>query len=292
MKLSQIFQPLWLTTLCVVVFTRAMYGAETFTTESYIGGLGFDDRNAGAREPGVDTKQLHVEQRPAAADPEGNWGPLVEGVQVSLRFQKGTYEIGEKFFAVFIVRNTSTQVVSVHLSNDPFDDLSLIRFTVQRDQSLVQQAPRPKSDIPSGGPSVIGPKQQLRFLLRMDRQLDFSQPGEYAITASRKVRCSDEKGIIEPTSGTAILRIVEKAPTVSREAIPSPTNDPVLPVNSNLQVMPRTNSQASSPPHPSPPPSTETSQDKRRHLLGWAVGGLALSLVLIFYFLARKKSSR
>jgi hypothetical protein len=51
------------------------------------------------------------ESLPAKDFPDGNWGELTNGIQLSLRFDKQAYTNGEKITAILLVRNTTNRLI-------------------------------------------------------------------------------------------------------------------------------------------------------------------------------------
>ena len=51
------------------------------------------------------------ESRPAKQDPEGHWGEMTNGIQMSLRFEKQTFTNGEPIDGVVLIRNVTNQPV-------------------------------------------------------------------------------------------------------------------------------------------------------------------------------------
>src|SRR3954471_23859078 len=45
------------------------------------------------------------ESQSAEQDPDGHWGEITNGLQLSLRFEKGEYQVGEPLTAVVLLRN-------------------------------------------------------------------------------------------------------------------------------------------------------------------------------------------
>src|SRR5215472_4660471 len=61
------------------------------------------------------------ESRPAKEDPEGNWGAVNEGFQLSIRLSKSTFTNGEPVVATIILRNVHDKPLTYYVFY-PFDD--------------------------------------------------------------------------------------------------------------------------------------------------------------------------
>ena len=60
------------------------------------------------------------ESLPSKDFPEGNWGEVINGLQLSLRFDKQTYTNGEKITAIMLIRNTTNQAIR-YLNDFPIE---------------------------------------------------------------------------------------------------------------------------------------------------------------------------
>lgn len=145
------------------------------------------------------------EGRPAEEDPEGHWSPVLEGFQLSLRFSKQEYVIGEPVTAILLKRNTLYEPVEWRGSSSAAEGFS---FLIVNEQLRA---------LPSLAEPIIGgssrsqrleARTQRRFILDLAKEYDLSRPGTYSVSASHHV-FSREKGISVPQqSGTALIRLV------------------------------------------------------------------------------------
>jgi hypothetical protein len=89
------------------------------------------DDTAGIMFIGENTAKVHhdelVEQAkklktreslPAKDFPEGNWGEIANGIQLSLRFTKTIYTNGEPIEAIVLLRNVTNQIIKLNFYRD------------------------------------------------------------------------------------------------------------------------------------------------------------------------------
>ena len=77
----------------------------------------------------IQKAQREQESRPSKEDPGGNWGPVVEGFQLSLRFEKETYTNGEPVRAYVLLRNVSDRSLVYPFEGGPDErELALMLF--------------------------------------------------------------------------------------------------------------------------------------------------------------------
>lgn len=67
--------------------------------------------------------------RPAEDDPEGNWGQISEGFQLSIRLSKNTFTNGEPVSASILLRNVSDKPLTYYVSIPKDDEM---KFFVKR----------------------------------------------------------------------------------------------------------------------------------------------------------------
>ena len=147
------------------------------------------------------------ESKPEDKDSDGHWGMAEEGLRLSLRFARSQYTNGEPIVAKVLLRNVARQKLECENVLGPEWDF---HFAVWRGPNGRLQEDR--SGEPSG---TTGAKHQLvylrtqrRFLIRLDGRFDFTAPGIYSIVVKTKVPKADKQGLVEISSGTAQLEVL------------------------------------------------------------------------------------
>jgi hypothetical protein len=158
--------------------------------------------------------------RPAAEDPEGNWGQACQGFQMGLRFEETSFEAGERILATLVMRNVShgdrlcfwstdqlqhleATVIDSQNRSIPRKDLLQTdntqkpRTFQERLQTLAQ---RQRGFILDSGFQ----RKEIRDLIEM---FDL-RPGSYTVSAKRSF-CS-RQGTNYIHSATAAFRILEQ----------------------------------------------------------------------------------
>jgi hypothetical protein len=112
------------------------------------------------------------ESRPANQDPEGHWGEIENGLQISLRFEKKTFTNGEPIDALLFVRN---------VTNKPLAYLPLTQILATKDGKPVSQKRANNGEIFVSTPmsDTIFPQTQKKKRERLDQLFDLTQSGEY-----------------------------------------------------------------------------------------------------------------
>ncbi|HZQ47592.1 MAG TPA: hypothetical protein VFC07_11300 [Verrucomicrobiae bacterium] len=159
------------------------------------------------------------ECRPAAQDPEGNWGPVVEGFQLSVRFEKESYKIGEPVTATVLIRDAVQKRVFYRdfefdprgvRTDSPLCNLSVLDEQQKRVPRL-QKEPQDVADGPHR-PRVLNPGTQHKYEIKLDGRFNLTQPGKYFISAKRQVHKLSGDGYSEITSGVATIKLATAQP--------------------------------------------------------------------------------
>src|SRR5207247_4417721 len=79
----------------------------------------------------LDPKKLEVARmskfsRPPGEDPQGNWGVVSEGFQMSVRFDKESFVVGEPIVATVVIRNVSDRPLWYWISVPDLDSIIVI----------------------------------------------------------------------------------------------------------------------------------------------------------------------
>jgi len=169
-------------------------------------------------EEQIENAKHAKESRPAEQDPEGNWGPVAEGFQFSLRFEKDAYTNGEPISACVILRNVSDRVLKY-----PYEytaDEREISFVLSRGEDRVygkydvrpgasfQERVRSLRTDPGGiRPSPVG--SQHKSLVNLNQIYGLTTSGEYHVQAMHKIPTSNLTSMTNVASGKATFRIFD-----------------------------------------------------------------------------------
>jgi hypothetical protein len=130
----------------------------------------------------VQEAQKSRESLPSDQFPEGNWGPVTNGFQLSLRLEKTSFAKGEPIPTLLLLHNASTNVlkyarVSVAGQDGP------IGFMVSGPSGIIRPAPTDGIDVVSSSEASLAPRTQRKFVERLDRRFDLQSPGTYTVYA-------------------------------------------------------------------------------------------------------------
>lgn len=123
------------------------------------------------------------ESRPCETDSDGHWGEDVFGFRIGLRLAKRSFTNGEPVEAIVLLRNVSGKTRHFPVPHGEPTGFQAI-FNGKRE---MRSEP--------GGGRPINAKQwemwaqsQKRFVIRVDRRLDMSQPGKYIVWAQMETK--------------------------------------------------------------------------------------------------------
>lgn len=156
------------------------------------------------------------ESRPAQEDPEGHWGPVQEGFQLSLRFEKASFTNGQPVVACLILRNVSDR--RLRYSQSYYGSEADWRLILMRDQDRVygRDEPKPGASFAerlkgihqgSYGSWPLEAGTQRRFFLDLNKVFDLATNGEYVVQVVRTVPSLDKTSEKEVVSGKVTFRI-------------------------------------------------------------------------------------
>jgi hypothetical protein len=132
----------------------------------------------------IETAKTNCESWPAKDFPEGNWGELTNGVQVSLRFDKRTYTYQEPIQAIVLVRNYTNRAIVLNGYNEV--SLGRINYLVFGASSKIIDSKLKYTGIrmPSAGfIDTIYAGLQSRYVDCLNKSYDLTN-GNYLIQAS------------------------------------------------------------------------------------------------------------
>ena len=162
----------------------------------------------------IEEAEHAIECQPAEQDSQGNWGQSDHGYQISVRFAKQSFVLGEPIIATVIFRNLTNGYLSAPVSLPRFDTQVLV--TNQKGEPL-----RPKEEEASGlnefqkklrkliqDPKYfhVMPRAQVKLQVNINDLFEFTAPQVYHV----QIRYSNmtQNGFGEVHSGSATIRIV------------------------------------------------------------------------------------
>ncbi len=156
------------------------------------------------------------ESRPSEADPEGNWGEVTEGFQLSIRLEKEVFTNGEPVNATVILRNVSGRPLKYEVMYGADDG---IKLNLLKGESRVAVTNNPTGTnfldrlrtIRSGSMGIYTspPGTQRKFTKRIDQGFDLTSTGGYVVTAKRTVPSTNAAAFKNAVSGSARFRIAD-----------------------------------------------------------------------------------
>lgn len=144
---------------------------------------------------------------PAEEDSKGNWGMPLEGMQLSFRLEKYSYEVGEPIKALILLRNLSLQDASWRGTRGTEEDYTF--FISQTNGSMVsRRKANPFVTDVSGHSIDVASRSQNAYWIDLDIAYDLTVPGTYQIYLARKVPRRIESGAVELRSSSATLTLL------------------------------------------------------------------------------------
>ncbi len=122
----------------------------------------------------IEEAKLSLESRPATQDPEGNWGDVVDGIQVSLRVRSSTFTNGEPITAIMLVRN---------VTNGPVAHYRPAYVTISKNGEALERKGHRGLQIFGNPLTNLFPQTQHRYLETLNKEYDLSENGEYTVQA-------------------------------------------------------------------------------------------------------------
>jgi hypothetical protein len=122
------------------------------------------------------------ESLPAEQFPEGNWGPVTNGFQLSLRFEKIRFARGEPIVAAMLLRNTSTNILKYRVASITGRD-GPIGFVVSDAGGAVKPVPTGETAIISSSVAVLAPSTQHKYVEQLNKRFDLQKSGCYTVYA-------------------------------------------------------------------------------------------------------------
>ena len=115
------------------------------------------------------------ESRPAAQDPEGNWGEATNGFQMSIRFANTNYSVGEPVTAVVLIRNIAQKSETY---------IRPVRIIAAKNGSVLKRKnDKGPFEITMPPQTSLFPQTQHRYGIEINNDYNLSESGEYTFQA-------------------------------------------------------------------------------------------------------------
>jgi hypothetical protein len=163
------------------------------------------------------------ETLPATEDTNGNWGPVTNGLQLSVRFTRGgKYTIGDIIPVMVVLRNLQPSVRTLLLTNS---SSLFMGYALRGTNGYLPKRKgegRPRMTDYASMPSpryglsnwTFNARSEKVVVIDLNKFFDLSQPEEYSVQAVCRVYSPATKlPLYEVSSGTTSFRIVEKPST-------------------------------------------------------------------------------
>lgn len=166
----------------------------------------------------IESAQHAKDSRPAEEDPKGHWGPVQDGFQLSLRFEKDSFTNGEPITACVILRNVSDKPLTYPYEYSP--DEREITFFLLRDgvrlYSIYDERPGATFQerlralrTGHGWTRVSPPGTQRKFFIKLNDIFNLTTNGQYVASAKRTVQKVGSREEAQVESGKATFRITD-----------------------------------------------------------------------------------
>jgi hypothetical protein len=174
------------------------------------------------------------ESRPADNDPEGNWSAPINGVQLSIRFEKTVFRLGEPIMTHVIFRNIGDVPLKRTFASGKGFVSKLCGFIVTRDDREPVERTG-EQHLTSVKERTLYPKAQWKSPVILNEMFKMDTPGSYHITGMTGVGKPPE----EIRTATVLVQVVADASLSKDPAVVTPNSPPALPAIPNV-VTPRT----------------------------------------------------
>jgi hypothetical protein len=161
-----------------------------------------------------------IDSGPVENDPNGNWGKVLEGFQLSIRFNKFSFTNGEPITAMVTLRNVTNKLLWYPVSYGEDTETTFVLMKGQ-DQVLRKDEPHGTNFFDrvravhrgSEGSWASPVGTQRKFPFELNTIYDLNTNGEYLVQAKRKIPNIAQNAVVEITSGRATIQIITKGKT-------------------------------------------------------------------------------
>jgi hypothetical protein len=159
----------------------------------------------------IQEAQRANESRPAHQDPEGHWGKVTDGFQLSLRFGKYEFTNGEPVTATILMRNVSGKPLTYPIQS-VIGQPSPIYVSVWKDERQLRlKRDDPVTIVRFASNVTLQPRTQHKYRLQLDKFYDLRANGPYSVRA--------EYGSSAGTGGYAVRASGQEAITSQKVTI-------------------------------------------------------------------------
>jgi hypothetical protein len=135
----------------------------------------------------VETKKIEEalnskESRPASQDPEGHWGQVLDGFQLSLRFEKQDFTNGEAITATVLIRNVSENTLS-YVVNTMTSQPAPINVAVCEGHERLKLITENTLIKGTARTAHLYAQTQHKYQVRLDKYYDLGKKGIYSVQA-------------------------------------------------------------------------------------------------------------
>jgi hypothetical protein len=205
-------------------WTRTVVGAvpvsqiptNVFLTDKGLGDTIFVTGTNGSRlvpRKALEAALKSPESRPAAEYPEGHWGPVVKGWQLSLRLSTNAVSPGQPLYGTMLLRNVTEKEMTYTLVGLEQEAFAVI--WLREDNTLVSRVAPP---LPEGLISPhhlrFQPRTQRQFSIRIDSGMPEKARGKLLVSVSTRVYGPGKPK--EVSSGSAAIIVFDVLPSNKR----------------------------------------------------------------------------
>jgi hypothetical protein len=187
-----------------LILTASLFGAETNITYLPMESVVHVGRGAASRTyEEMMRGATNSECRPAELDPQGNWGQISAGLQLSVRLSTNRFVAGQPIDLTVILRNTTTNGLTLLGSGQ-----ATVKLTVSDEHDAPLWSTPPPIALSGPGSMLLPGRRQVKY--HFDLRGPVTNTGTYNVSASRGLGQGKE-GFAEVRSGTAFFHVVGAA---------------------------------------------------------------------------------
>ena len=174
-----------------------------------------ETRGLVVQQDAIEAARRSKECRPAKDDPDGNWGPICDGLQMCIRFESDAVPMGQPVQASVILRNVTNEMRHLIMQVPPYDKLLELKVLDRSGTIVSRRREKTKGSflenlqqvIQQSRPIVVRPGTQYIGKLEVRDFVDLSRASDYTVWATRRIPDPDRKRTNEVITGRAKIRI-------------------------------------------------------------------------------------
>jgi hypothetical protein len=203
------------TSLLFLVSMACALNAQSLSTNDVFITYAVNENTPAPKNSQIEMALNAKESRPAAQDPEGNWGEPANGFQLSLRFEKKVFTLGEPITGDVFLRNVSASPLERSLVSGSGFESKLCQFIMTREGGGLMEKTN-RSRLFSVRKKTLSPKAQWKCPARLDEIFRIEEPGSYLVTGLASVG----EPAAQIRSGNVLIRVVAKDTAASPDIAP------------------------------------------------------------------------